>query len=332
MAVALELTRFAEVGDADRFPDELKAVYERLRLDFLEPDSDLRIDVRSLGRNWWLGELNSRGAVKMSLRGAASAGVGDYAALGVMLSGRKSSFDGGIKMPSRAGEVALERYVAPDTPLESKLLLTGESRYVEVFIPRAELEADCGDGALAYGATRPAFRGISALLVSVIRSLVSETDIHMDEFGDDIHEVIKRLIFATFKDVSGPAEPADAANKISHIMAYIHANAGNPRLTSPQVAKYCGVSTRQLHRLFHAQDRSFLSTLRELRLDMAAKRLAAPEFATCSIEKIATECGFASSAHFSRTFRRSYEASPREFRRERCGGLAAGGQEGRARP
>jgi transcriptional regulator GlxA family with amidase domain len=80
------------------------------------------------------------------------------------------------------------------------------------------------------------------------------------------------------------------------------------------VARYVGVSTRQLERDF--QDAIGMSPAhfhRQIRLEYGKWMLLN---SSASVTQIACDCGFADTAHFSREFRALFKSSPREVRKQ----------------
>ncbi|WP_440995203.1 GlxA family transcriptional regulator [Arhodomonas sp. SL1] len=88
-------------------------------------------------------------------------------------------------------------------------------------------------------------------------------------------------------------------------------------LTTAEIAGRAGISVRQLERLFRSH---FATTPRrfhlELRLDRAHDLLRQ---STLSILEVASACGFASSSHLARRYRRRFGCSPTETRAESGG-------------
>ena len=75
-----------------------------------------------------------------------------------------------------------------------------------------------------------------------------------------------------------------------------------------QLAKYVGMSTRQLERLFRRYlNRSPKRYYMELRLQKARNLLMQTDM---SVINVALACGFASPSHFSKCYRAHYDTTP----------------------
>jgi AraC family transcriptional regulator, positive regulator of tynA and feaB len=83
------------------------------------------------------------------------------------------------------------------------------------------------------------------------------------------------------------------------------------------LAKSIGVSVRRLNEIFAKQGTSISEMIREMRLQMAAEELTDERKATLSVSDIAIRNGFSNFSHFSTVFRKRFQASPREWRRQK---------------
>ena len=78
------------------------------------------------------------------------------------------------------------------------------------------------------------------------------------------------------------------------------------------LARSCGVSVRQLERIFERELASVPEPwLNEQRMVAARRLLANAE----SIKQVAYELGYKHPTHFSRDFKECYEMTPREFQK-----------------
>lgn len=114
-------------------------------------------------------------------------------------------------------------------------------------------------------------------------------------------------------------EQIAAANPRAHAFVrigdYIMQNLGDPTL-SPDVISHANfISTRQLHKIFHAERVTVSQFIRDRRLEECRRQLGDPADAHLSVGQIAAQWGIYDGAHFSRIFRNAYGISPRDYRR-----------------
>ncbi len=86
-------------------------------------------------------------------------------------------------------------------------------------------------------------------------------------------------------------------------------------ITVDDMAKRCFMSVRDLQRfLVKAYNKSFTDLKMEYRMSFAANKL---EYSNDSVSKIAEECGYSSSEHFSYAFKNYYKISPMKYKKEK---------------
>lgn len=95
-------------------------------------------------------------------------------------------------------------------------------------------------------------------------------------------------------------------------LAYMRHHLSDPDLDVDRIAVGCHVSRRTLYRLFEGTGQTVMAHLRTMRVE-AAQRLLASQ-TDLSVESIAREVGFASDAHFYRSFRAITGATPGDYR------------------
>lgn len=93
--------------------------------------------------------------------------------------------------------------------------------------------------------------------------------------------------------------------------AYIAAHLAEQDLSASRIAAAIGYSERHLSRLFARSGQSVPQAVLTARLDAARRLLAEP----ISLAEVATRSGFASQAHFSRTYRARFGTTPCHDRR-----------------
>jgi AraC family transcriptional regulator, positive regulator of tynA and feaB len=109
--------------------------------------------------------------------------------------------------------------------------------------------------------------------------------------------------------------PTSNALRWQMVMAYVEGHLFESETLSPtSCAENIGISTRYLHKLFAQQGLKFSRFVLERRLEAAHALLRDAAYRSHSIASIAYQCGFASAAHFSRSFRGRFAMSPKQCR------------------
>ncbi|MGH3903126.1 MAG: helix-turn-helix domain-containing protein [Pseudonocardiaceae bacterium] len=104
---------------------------------------------------------------------------------------------------------------------------------------------------------------------------------------------------------------------LARIYSFIQQHLNDPALSPGMIAAAHGISTRSLHRLFHASDLTVTGWIRARRLDRCRRDLADPHFRARPVHAIAARWGLPDAAHFSRTFRAEYGLTPQAYRQKR---------------
>jgi AraC-like DNA-binding protein len=121
------------------------------------------------------------------------------------------------------------------------------------------------------------------------------------------------------------ALPSDISERAlgMRMRAFIEDRLADPDLTPATVARAHHVSLRYMYKLFEAERASVAGLIKERRLERCRRDLGDPAFADVPVSEIAARWGLMNAAHFSRTFRVAYGASPVEYRRLAHGGRPA---------
>jgi AraC-like DNA-binding protein len=98
------------------------------------------------------------------------------------------------------------------------------------------------------------------------------------------------------------------------IRLYIEDQLRDPELSPALIAAAHGISQRYLNKLFESEGIPVSRLIWERRLENCRHDLENPNLSGKSITEIAYSWGFASAAHFSRSFKERYGATPRQTR------------------
>lgn len=94
---------------------------------------------------------------------------------------------------------------------------------------------------------------------------------------------------------------------------YIEQKAHDSHLSLKDTAAHCNLSSRMLQKKFQSFGFSFSRYVNELRLSNAAIQLFK---SNDSITQIAFQCGFSSSAYFTKRFKERFEITPKDYRQK----------------
>src|SRR5271154_386421 len=105
---------------------------------------------------------------------------------------------------------------------------------------------------------------------------------------------------------------SEYARRINRVIDYLRGNLDR-QVKLQELAKVACFSEFHFHRIFGAiAGESLNNFTNRLRLEKAARLL---RFSGQNLTDIALDCGFSSSATFSRAFRSGYDTSPSQFRK-----------------
>lgn len=227
---------------------------------------------------------------------------------------------GGRRVSGEPGKV-----IVSDTSDDRYSHVTAPTWRCSVQVRRSELRlADRDlDRLLSGGATWQDWH--TTTLVTTARALLRShpTPSEVDDSGLDMYltGLASFLIRSALGIREEPKDPAAARRE--RAVRFIIDNIADPRLSPKCIAAALGISLRHLGREFGGD--GIAATIWRTRLDVAHQMLGDPELAHVSVGGVATRCGFLSSAHFSRAFRKRYGYSPSELRREWSLVVQAGG-------
>lgn len=125
------------------------------------------------------------------------------------------------------------------------------------------------------------------------------------------------LIAGAYYSVSGPSDLPRMPNpsRWQSILSYIERHLFDPDTLSPSAcAASVGISTGYLHKLFSQRGLRFTQLVLDRRLDAARMLLTDTTYKRQPIASIAYQCGFSSTAHFSRVFSRRFAMTPKQCR------------------
>jgi AraC-like DNA-binding protein len=126
-------------------------------------------------------------------------------------------------------------------------------------------------------------------------------------------------------DVRATDEDSARRSLMLQAVAFIESHLGDPLLAPADVAAAQHISTRYLHKLFHAEGTTVSGWIRQRRLERCRHDLRDPALAHRSVSAVAARWGLVDASHFSRLFRAAFGISPRAYRETQCTGYESFG-------
>jgi AraC-like DNA-binding protein len=164
---------------------------------------------------------------------------------------------------------------------------------------------------------RPIGPGMGRIAADLIASLVENaSDVGEQDaahLATQILDVLAIAFEAAPADMpEGPSLARAAVRK--RALAYIDRWVSDPMLDPARVAAAIGVSTRYLHKVFEASEKSVSAQIRAVRLHRARQDLADQRLNQQSIADIASRNGFLNQSFFATSFKKEFGMSPRSAR------------------
>lgn len=161
--------------------------------------------------------------------------------------------------------------------------------------------------------------GLAALLPPLMRGLSEASSPTGGVIATHLGDAIVDLVTAAFAqqlELSLPGDsPASHRSLVAEVYRFIDTHLHHPDLSSRVIADAHFVSVRQLQKVFEAEGEPVTAIIRNRRLERCRRDLADPHLTDQPIAAVGARWGFLDPAHFSRLFRTTYGAAPREYRR-----------------
>jgi AraC-like DNA-binding protein len=156
------------------------------------------------------------------------------------------------------------------------------------------------------------------LLVDYVRLLSRLENRGSPDFGHAISSHILDLValsVGTDRDIAAEAKARGVrAARLQAIKADVSGRLSDSELSVAAVAARHGVTPRYVHKLFEVEGATFSEFVLVRRLEFARRLLTDPRLSSRSVTSIAFDAGFSDLSHFTRSFRRQYNATPTEAR------------------
>ncbi|NIE75137.1 transcriptional regulator FeaR [Pantoea sp. Tr-811] len=227
-------------------------------------------------------------------------------------SGHSSVMQGGTRISLAPGELLLMDSVGP-----CEINPNGLIEHVSLALPRSQVRRHmAGDGVMfgKISSTNACGRMLHMLMDQLCKEGSSGED---GAQGEALQSAFIALLEPGLeRGAGGPCSFASlsGANLRGYVQQVIDESLSQPGLTPAHLAGRLNISVRHLYRLFEEEGDSVCRYIQRARLKRSADDLANPFYRGESITSIAYKWGFTDSAHFSRSFKKQFEQSPKDYR------------------
>jgi AraC-like DNA-binding protein len=240
----------------------------------------------------------------------------EFFKLGLQLHGRSVLIQDGREAELRPGD-----FTVYDTTRPYTLAFSDAGRLLVLIFPRHLLGLSAEQLARITATRFAGQTGLSSLISSFLvqtAAILDEIDIRDNtRLATNVLDLLSTALAGCLDE-----RPADVDRThralLLQIIAFIEQHLGDAGLTPADVAAAQHVSTRYLHKLFHAEGTTVSAWIRGRRLEQCSRDLRDPTLAHRSVSAIAARWGLPDAAHFSRLFRATFGMSPRDYRMS-CG-------------
>jgi AraC-like DNA-binding protein len=192
-----------------------------------------------------------------------------------------------------------------------------EHRLINVAIPGVSLRSRLGAPEDYCGLPIRADCGAAGVAKALILTVLEQAGAIGRQALVDFGEIVIDVVALALQSQPGPSPRPPRSVRWAHLWRarrYVEDHLPDSDLGPTQIAAELGVSVRYLGRIFKLSGRTVGDWILERRLERCRRALSSAALAHRSISEIAYGAGFGDAAHFSRSFRRRFGASPRDYR------------------
>ena len=284
----------------------------------------LAMSVTPLGDGPFRATLRANTVHDITVAHIATTGQSGRRAVGTEAGGHERcllliNLSGEIHLRHNAREVTLQRHdmTVIDSRLPSAYAIPGDTTALAVNMPRQALVERFPQAALFAAAKLPASLPMQQMTIGFFGNLFDNiaaagegaTSLRIAGHAVDMLGIALGDALAT----QAPASPYRTA-LLRRIKGFVEEHLHEPMLSVQAVASKFRVTPRYVAMLFRDEGTTFSDFVRQRRLERCRRQLEGPSEVRRQIGAIALAAGFASQAHFSRLFRATYQATPRQYR------------------
>lgn len=197
-----------------------------------------------------------------------------------------------------------------------ELEFDGSSEGLILAIPRSELQKRVANLNLHLEEAIDYDPAKVTLLGQLMRGVLSTRPNVPEAVTDGLSESLISLLVATLydtADIASRSPTQGVAGTLQRAKAHIKANIADPDLNPASTAEAMGITVSYLHKVFMLSNTTLMQYVLAERLEHCRRDIAKADWAG-GMSQIAYAWGFNDASHFSRSFRKRFGVSPREYR------------------
>ena len=198
----------------------------------------------------------------------------------------------------------------------------GQMRCLSLYISGAKLRSVLPELDRFTATAISAKPGGGSIFATMLESLFCNIAQVDDEGARRVAASIPHLLGAAIQSRTTGFQVAGQSSEeaqVAQVRAFVLEHLADPDLACEAIARGVSLSVRQIHQIFERQPMTLMKWAWNERLRRCRDDLASAALRERSIGEIASSWGFADPAHFSRSFKTTFELSPRAFRASRKG-------------
>lgn len=202
-----------------------------------------------------------------------------------------------------------------DSTKEGVLSFNGPGRFLSLHMPRALFMKSCR-GQVQIGRRLAGDHPLAPSIRQQIQhfTLGWDPSAAVGKASADLLLGMVQLAFCRAEDFSKELDAEEPEKRLAVVLQVIDSNLTSEVLSLAWLAREVGMSTRQIQRLFKAEQTSFAREVRDRRLNLAASHLRRHQQARpARISEVAYDSGFRDLSNFNRGFKSRFGMTPREY-------------------
>lgn len=155
------------------------------------------------------------------------------------------------------------------------------------------------------------------MLAGLCESVLSNSDPLRQTVVDGVSASVRHMLLAILNDTQSSSDFGPTVGQsaiINRIKSFVLENIADPELSPAKVAACTGITVSYLHKVYRQEQTTLMQFVFSARLERCRADIA-KYGRSANVSQIAFSWGFNDASHFTRSFRKKFGLSPREYRK-----------------